>query len=31
MLIERDWETTLELVTPLLKKMYNATLAQSQS
>ena len=31
MLIERDWETTLELVTPLLKKMYDATLAQSQS
>jgi predicted nucleic acid-binding Zn-ribbon protein len=31
MLIERDWETTLALMTPLLNKMYDATLAQSQS
>lgn len=30
MLIEGDWETTLELVTPLLKEMYDAPLAQSQ-
>lgn len=31
MLTERDWEATLALVTPLLKKMYDATLAKSQS
>lgn len=31
MLIETDWESTLALVTPLLRKMYDATLAQSQS
>lgn len=29
MLMEREWETTLALMTPLLKKMYDATLAQS--
>ena len=31
MLIERDWGATLALVTPLLKKMYDATVAKSQS
>ncbi|WP_148713611.1 hypothetical protein [Chitinolyticbacter meiyuanensis] len=31
MLTERDWEPTLALVEPLLKKMYHATLTQSQS
>lgn len=31
MLTERDWEATLKLIEPLLKKMYDATLAQSQS
>lgn len=31
MLTERDWESTLALAAPLLKKMYDATLAQSQS
>lgn len=31
MLTEMDWEPTLKLVEPLLKKMYDATLAQSRS
>lgn len=31
MLTKKDWEPTLELVDPLLKKMYDATLAQKQS
>jgi hypothetical protein len=30
MLIERDWESTLVLVKPLLKKMYDAVVEQSQ-
>ena len=30
MLTESDWEPALGLVAPLLKKMYDATLAQSQ-
>lgn len=31
MLTKRDWESTKLLMAPLLKKMYDATLAQSQS
>lgn len=31
MLIEKDWETTLALVTPLLEKMYDAPLGKEQS
>lgn len=31
MLIERDWEATMALVNPLLKKMYDASVAKSQS
>lgn len=31
MLTKSDWEPTQELVAPLLKKMYDATLARSQS
>lgn len=31
MLTKRDWEPTKLLMAPLLKKMYDATLAQSQS
>lgn len=31
MLTEREWGPTLEMVAPLLKKMYDAPLAQSQS